>query len=234
MNLSHPDRRARLQRLASEYALGTLSPRARRRIARIAARDPIVAAALREWEWRLAGLAEAVPPVTPSPKVWTGIREQLGLVEGGRTDQRASWWSSLAFWRGLSVTGALAALALGIALVSLRPEPAAPTIVVLAPPTGGPAIVATAIPGTRDLALKGVRPLDVPAGRTLELWALPDGAPPRSLGLLPASGTIRLALPPGTLERVPALAVSLEPAGGSPTGAPTGPVLYTGRVERML
>ena len=66
---------------------------------------------------------------------------------------------------------------------------------------------------------------------------LPDGAAPRSLGLVPASGVGRItlpAVPDVALASVPALAVSLEQAGGSPTGAPQGPVLYTGRVERSL
>jgi anti-sigma-K factor RskA len=62
------------------------------------------------------------------------------------------------------------------------------------------------------------------------------GAPPESLGVIPDSGVGRVALPAPpdiALADVPALAVSLEPAGGSPTGAPTGPVLYTGKVERF-
>jgi anti-sigma-K factor RskA len=65
---------------------------------------------------------------------------------------------------------------------------------------------------------------------------LPDGAAPKSLGLIADSGVGRVvlpALPDVALANVPALAVSLEPAGGSPTGAPTGPVLYTGKVERF-
>ena len=41
------------------------------------------------------------------------------------------------------------------------------------------------------------------------------------------------ATPDVALANVPALAVSLEPAGGSPTGAPTGPVLYSGKIERF-
>jgi anti-sigma-K factor RskA len=41
------------------------------------------------------------------------------------------------------------------------------------------------------------------------------------------------ALPDVALAGVPALAVSLEQQGGSPTGAPQGPVLYTGRVEKF-
>ena len=54
--------------------------------------------------------------------------------------------------------------------------------------------------------------------------------------MIPGSGVGRVTLPAPpdvALANVPALAVSLEPAGGSPTGAPTGPVLYTGKVERF-
>jgi anti-sigma-K factor RskA len=68
------------------------------------------------------------------------------------------------------------------------------------------------------------------AGRSLELWALPRGAQPRSLGLVSDQKAIlRLAAAADqSLGDVPALAVSLEPQGGSPTGQPTGPVLYMG------
>jgi anti-sigma-K factor RskA len=35
------------------------------------------------------------------------------------------------------------------------------------------------------------------------------------------------------LTNIPALAISLEPKGGSPTGQPTGPILFTGPVIRL-
>jgi anti-sigma-K factor RskA len=97
-------------------------------------------------------------------------------------------------------------------------------------------MVATAERGSRYLTVKAVAPVDLPSGRALELWMLPDGRAPVSMGLIPAAGIDRLALrsPVGVaLQDIPALAVSVEPAGGSPTGAPTGPVIYTGRVERI-
>jgi anti-sigma-K factor RskA len=101
--------------------------------------------------------------------------------------------------------------------------------------TFAPALIATAERGSRFLTVKAVGSVTIARDRSLELWMLPDGRPPQSLGLVPASGVDRVALraPAGvTLQNIPALAVSLEPAGGSTTGAPTGPVLYTGRVER--
>jgi anti-sigma-K factor RskA len=68
------------------------------------------------------------------------------------------------------------------------------------------------------------------AGKSLELWAVPRQGGPKSLGLLDAEqATLTLAgSADRTLGEVPLLAVSLEPRGGSRTGAPTGPVLYSG------
>jgi anti-sigma-K factor RskA len=86
------------------------------------------------------------------------------------------------------------------------------------------------------MTIKVVGAATVPAGKSLELWMLPDGSAPKSLGVIPDSGVGRVTLPAApdvALANVPALAVSLEPAGGSPTGAPTGPVLYSGKVERF-
>ena len=68
---------------------------------------------------------------------------------------------------------------------------------------------------------------------------LPDRGNPRSLGLISTispAGVARIELPTAAdqaLQNIPALAISLEPAGGSPTGLPTGPVLYTGLVQRL-
>jgi len=230
MDLSRPDRAQRLQVLASQYALGTLSSRARRRLDRIARRDPVVAQALRDWELRLAALASAAPPVTPPPRVWDNIAARLGLV---RAPEGPSW-TAFGWWRGLALASSLAAIVLAIALAALRPEPPGPSFVaVLAGADARPALVATGSGDARTLTFKAVVPLAVAADRALELWALPEGAAPRSLGLIPSSGSGVVRVPAAALERIPALAISLEPPGGSPTGAPTGPVLYSGRIERI-
>jgi anti-sigma-K factor RskA len=80
------------------------------------------------------------------------------------------------------------------------------------------------------LFVRASEDLSLDPSRAYELWALPDrGDAPVSLGLLPRSGRSRLALSDAqrlALERSTQIAISLEPPGGSPTGAPTGPVLY--------
>jgi anti-sigma-K factor RskA len=239
MNLSRPDRAQRLDALAAAYALGTLRGRTRRRLDRIAQADPTVATAIRGWEWRLAALTEGMPGVTPPLHVWEGIRKRLGLTgeaDSARAGAVAPWWASLSLWRGLAIAGFALAFALGLLLLAPTAErPFESVVVVLAGPDAKPALVATAERGSRYLTVKAVA-AEVPAGRALELWMLPDGRAPVSMGLVPASGIERLVLraPAGlALQDIPALAVSVEPAGGSPTGAPTGPVVYTGRVERI-
>lgn len=232
MDLGRPDRSARLEALAAEYALGTLPPRVRRRLATQADREPTVAAAMRTWEYRLATLAEALPGITPPPQVWDGIQRRLGFQETGVS---RGWWSSLGLWRGLALAGFAAAFALSVALLQPAREPAS-LVVVLAGADARPALVATAERDGRTLLVKAVAPIDPGAGRALELWALPQGRDPQSLGLLPAGGITRITLPAAagaSLQAIPALAVSLEPAGGSPTGKPTGPVLYSGPVQRL-
>jgi len=236
MNLADPKLAARLDALAAQYALGTLSARARRRLAAAARRDAAVAAAISTWEHRLSQLAVSVTPVTPAPRVWEAIRTRLGLAEQS-TRAPTSWWASLGWWRAMATVGFVLAFAFGITLFAPRTEqPAEQVVVVLAGPDAKPALIASADRGSRFLSVKAVAPVAIAADRALELWMLPQGQDPRSLGLIPATGVGRVALaaPVGlALQNIPALAVSLEPAGGSPTGKPTGPVLYTGAVQQI-
>ena len=235
MDLGHADRRARLEELAAQYALGTLRGRARERYMRAQRTDPVVADVTREWENRFATLASALPEVTPPPRVWTAIANRLGLTSTARGTP--AWWQGLGFWRGFARASFAAALALS--LVTLMGPPAAPTervVVVLAGSDQRPAMIATAARGDPVLTMKAVVDATPGAGRAYELWALPDGGAPQSLGVIPPGGVARLPLPRAArdlLDRVPTLAVSLEPTGGSPTGQPTGPVLFTGRIERF-
>ena len=238
MNLSRPDRRERLERLAAEFALGTAPPRVRRRLARVAQRDRVVADALAGWERRLAVLAHSVPGVTPPPRVWAAIASRLGLETRPATvAPPPPGWSRLGVWRALTAASFVIALALGVAQLARPPAPAAAPIgVVLAGPDARPALIATAARDDRYLTLKAVAGAAPATGRVFELWALPQAGSPKSLGVIPAGAIVRvpLAAPADeSLTNIPALAVSLEPPGGSPTGQPTGPVLYSGAIERM-
>jgi anti-sigma-K factor RskA len=122
------------------------------------------------------------------------------------------------------------------------PDSAASRLVaVLSDAQARPAYLLSATPGTERLNARPVTQLQ-PGGRVYQLWLLPGedagqgpGAGPVSLGLLDPSAGAGRALPEGVARQLTpgrGVAVSLEPPGGSPTGAPTGPVVYTGVLLR--
>lgn len=210
------------EKLAAEYALGTLRGRARERLERWMRDDPELRKEVSAWEARLAPMAEAVAPVEPPARLWPQIERKLDFR------RKFSFWKDL----GLVAAGAAAALvAVALLLPLQRGVPASYVAVLSDPKTERPVLVATAERSDRVLRVNVLEPGIHVAGRSLELWALPQGGKPRSLGVV--SGQERtnlkmLAVADQSLGDVPALALSLEPPGGSPTGQPTGPVLYTG------
>lgn len=209
-------------RLAAEYALGTLRGRARERLRRWLRDDAALARAVAAWEARLAPMAEAVAPVSPPAGMWQRIENRLEPAK------KQSWWKVL----GLVASGAAAALVAVALLLPFQRAGIPPSyLAVLSDPkTSQPVLIATAQRNAMVLHVNTLDPKIHVAGRSLELWALPSGAQPKSLGVL-AGGRSELklvAVADRSLADVPALAISLEPPGGSPTGQPTGPVLYTG------
>lgn len=229
--------------LAAAYVCGNLRGPARRRYEALLPAHPALRTALLRWQAALLPLSAVVPEVQPPAEVWSRIERQLGLAP--QPQAAMPWWQTLGVWRTLS--GLSSAAVLGLAVLLVQPTPvAAPLIVVLestaANPadagagagTGGGAVtkarfVASISPDGRAVATRALLPVDVAADRTLELWAVPPEGAPRSLGLMRPEGALLLPQ-----QRVPlgtrALAVSLEPSGGSPTGVPTGPVLFVGKL----
>jgi anti-sigma-K factor RskA len=216
--------------LAGEYVLGTLDAAAMASVRGRAATDPALADAIAVWERRLAPLADAVPPVLPPPGLWRRLEQAIAVPPVPANDPaKPSLWRSVRLWQG--TTAAALALAAAFAAVALLPgQPAPMRFAALGTPgaaaTVAPGYMAKAMPdGT--LVVAAVAPAPVPAGREMELWILPPGADrPASLGMLPAAGrSITVASMPATGTH---LMISLEPPGGSPTGAPSGPVVYAG------
>jgi anti-sigma-K factor RskA len=217
------------ERLAAEYALGTLRGAARRRFERWMEEDAATAQAASRWQARLTPMSGAVAPVVPPARVWRAIRERLG--EPARAP---GLWASVAFWRalGLAASSAAAALLAVVLFVAPAGEPAATHVAVLSDAKSQKAVLLVSAAAAQDrLRVRTLDPAIHVEGKSLELWALPAGGAPKSLGVVPADARamLRLAAPVGTsLAGVPALAVTLEPRGGSPSGAPTGPVLFSG------
>jgi anti-sigma-K factor RskA len=211
-----------VERIAAEQALGTLRGGARRRFAELARSDAAIGAVARRWDEALAPLAESVRPVEPPARVWRAIESRL----------RPSPPQGVSPWRALGLVSAgLASVLLAAFLWIGATPPAEPLFVaVLTAPDAAPRMVVSMHrPGV--LRARMVKPWKVGADKGLELWALPKDGAPRSLGMIANSAdetVIRIAAGDPRILGAGALAVSLEPAGGSPTGKPTGPVLCSG------
>lgn len=224
-----------VQRLASEYVLGTLSGRARRRFERLMMDSYQVRSAVWHWERQLSPLAEAAGRVQPRPHVWEQVRERTGAKIVEREIARVPWFERLGLWRGFGMAAAAAAVVLAILLARTPTEVVAPQpqqyVAVVNGEQSQPLWLVRADVQQGRLAIRSINATAPAATNSYELWILPaGGAAPRSLGLLPTgTASVDAELPVELrplLANAQGLAVSLEPAGGSPTGAPTGPVVY--------
>lgn len=224
-----PQERDELEQQASEYALGTLAGDERARFEAALSEHVWLQQRVDEWSRRLAPLAEAVAPVAPPPAVWSAIEQRIARDRFAAIRPASSLWDRVAFWRWSAVgAAALAVLLLVYIGVDLN-RPAGEQVAVLTGPQG-PAVVVTADARQRALTVRALA--DAPAGHTHELWIIAGGQKPRSLGTMATAGTARLSVPTDLAASLAGatLAVSLEPPGGSPTGQPTGPVLYSGQI----
>jgi len=226
--------RMMLDRLAREYVLGTLRGAARRRFEGLLQFDLTLRQSVREWEERLVPLALTLPPVTPPDRILRALNQRLGIAA---RDAEPPQTRNPRLWPAIAATFALLAIVLGMALIQREPQPLEPAYVsIIADAEAQPVWFLQTYPEQHELRVRAVGEADAPGSQDYELWMLPDDkSAPVSLGLLPARGTARFVLSESQLAVLRAsstLAVSLEPAGGSPTGAPTGPVVYTAPVVR--
>jgi len=219
-----------LDALCGEYVVGTLRGAARRRFERALSQEPIVARRLQHWQRSLgAGYSDDVA-VQPSPAVWQRIRRDLELKRF-----EPPWHARLWLWRiWASVATAALVLVLALPLVRQTTRPTAySTLAVLTGKAPEARVTADLSADRRSLRLLAERPVLASRAQSFELWLIPaEGGRPLSLAVvgdldarieLKASQTARLS-------RGAKLAISVEPAGGSPTGAPTGPVILIGDV----
>ena len=232
MNYLRPER---LERLAREYALGTLAGPARRRFERLLREAPAAARAVGAWQERLSGLAGAVPAMQPSESVWKGLERRL-------------FPSSPAprLW-GLFTGGAFAGVLLCVALLRLNPgligmEPeidALPQSYVglLSDADGAPTVLASSRRHGRLMTVKLLQPVAIPAGSVAQLWALPkDGSAAFPVGVVPGTGSATVALA-DTSEKlffnVSRLAVSIEAAPARAGDKPSGRFVVSGPCVKL-
>ena len=223
-------KRALADALAADYVVGAMRGGARRRFEALLPAHVELRRATAAWQERLMPLTASIDPVQPPGDVWRRISDRLDR----RKSVVAGTWQRLSFWRSVTALASVAAIGLAVLLASPRPVP--PPVVVVLAPTEAAASGAAAAPivasisgdGT-TLVTRPIVPVSLRADRSLELWAVPKDGTPRSLGVLPSGTGATVALRGKVLASVDTLAVTVEPLGGSPSGKPTGPIVYAGK-----
>ncbi len=235
MNYQDPELR---QTLAAEYVLGTLKGRARLRFEKLAAQDARLRQIISDWEQKLGTLHEGIPPVDVPEHVWKSIQKRLGfgLSDHVKPGLIGSIWNSLMVWRSLTTAATLALMF--AAYLNLF----APTLVVnqyiavLQTEQQQASWLIKSDLKNKQMVVHIVNEQTIPLGKAFELWMIKEGDKPISLGLISPDQQLSLPLSDELLEKIKqanVMAVSIEPAGGSPTGQPTGPIPYTGVVSKI-
>ncbi|MFK2904712.1 anti-sigma factor [Dyella ginsengisoli] len=235
----------------AEYVLGVLDADARAAVEQEVRTDRAAAAAVSLWQRHLMPLSEDIAPVQPAEYVWVRIREAVGLdasvsprsPAATGSQRTGGWWNSLQLWRWIGAGATLAAAASFTLWFTTPHAPQAP-----ASATAGPDYMVASIAqdngvagwtATMDLKQSSMvivpaTPAALGADRSAELWLVPPGEKPISLGVIAPNKPTTVHLRPDLLARLSAkalLAVSNEPLGGSPTGQATGPIIAKGAIS---
>ncbi|KPF77822.1 hypothetical protein IP88_05455 [alpha proteobacterium AAP81b] len=228
--------------LALDYALGALDRAARRDVETRLRSDPAFRALVEGWQAALAPLDAETAAVPPPAELWDRIAAEVtpraiptAAPAAAPAPVRRSLWESLALWRGLALAGTAAA-AIAFAAV-LAPAPAPPGVLVarLAAADGTPLLSAAYDPLRGAVVLTPATEAEH-KGKSPELWVIEGDKPPRSLGLIDIDGANAHVIPRDRIAGLKpgsTLAISIEPLGGSPTGAPTGPIVATGTLSAI-
>ena len=222
-------RHRQLDALIGEYMLGTLQGHARRRFERALREEPAVALRLRTLQQNFTPRYSERVALKPAAGGWQRLARELNLSQ-----YRVPWFSRVSFLRSWAL-GATAALLFGVMLMTLRTttESTLTPIAQLALKDAPPSVTAALSRDGSTLRLRAARPIIAGPMRSYELWVIPQGGAPLSLAVLGQLDTA-LEVPEGhrrQLRKGAVLAISVEPAGGSPTGAPTGPVILSGTIS---
>ena len=218
--------------LIAEYALGVLSAEERLEVEELVRREPAYQAQLAAWQRHFADWLDEFPAIEPPAHVWHGIQQRLFPTEHPAPEPIRRW-NDPRLWRWTTGLALAAALVLAL-LVLLRPvQVATPALLARLEQSNGSLAFSVTLQG------EGRQLLFVPAGkadwpdRSAEAWIITADGKPHSLGLLQDATAVTLTVPAGlapALTQGAVLAVSLEPRTGSPTGAPTGPVIAQGKI----
>ena len=225
--------------LAAEHALGVLTGDERAEAIALARDDAEFRADVARWRGRFAAWLGDSAEVQPPDRVWESIEQRIGASSEASVVQLKR---RVTMWRGFAAAASAIAAALAInLLMPARQEPPppiasqpAPMVATLASDTSNDRLVATWDPGKRSLIVAAAAGMPSKPGKDHELWVIPAGGKPMAIGLM-HKPMVRMTLPmplAGHFKSGVMLAVSVEPAGGSPTGLPTGPVIASGALEQ--
>jgi len=228
---------------AAEYALRLLTGDELRDADNRLESDPAFAREVARWRGRLAPLHQEVEGVSPPAPLWDRIAVGIGTAPPAN-DNLAQLRRRVRVWRVVAgtmtaIAASLAAAFLAVPKTTIVPGPpveraaGAPMVAMLGDEKAVK-IVASWDPGARQLVLAVAGDMPADPVHSHELWVIPAGGKPRSLGTM-GSGKqmhMRLADQLATLlQQGATIAVSIEPRGGSPTGKPTGPVVASGALH---
>ena len=225
--------------LAGEYVLGLLEGAAQLDAERRLASDPAFAREVESWRVRFAAFDDAAEPQPAGDELWRKIESGVPAAAAHAKPAPTAWsqfWNNIAALRATALGASLAALILAVGLgFAIRAATQQPTLVAVLLDGNRPGAVVHAFADGR-VVLVPITSINVPAGRALQVWTLPSRERgPVSVGLMNEARTLQLSLkdlpPPGTDQL---FEITLEPAAGSPTGRPTGPVLFKGNTALAL
>lgn len=222
--------------LAGEYVLGTLGPAERAEVSARRQREGELDRAIRDWERRLAPLNAATSDVQPP----SGLFDQIVACLAGSSPMLSADVVDLTRrmrrWRlaAIAATAAAAGLAWVIGAAQFAPKPQQGNLVaILQKDANSPAFLVTVNVVDRVMTVRPVAAKHE-AGKSHELWIIHDSlGKPKSLGVIDEAQATRGATLASYAPDVIAgstYAVTLEPEGGSPTGAPTGPIVFAGKM----
>jgi anti-sigma-K factor RskA len=218
--------------IAAEFVLGVLSGAERDSASERVRNERGFARLVDQWTIRLSPLDEAYEEVAPPASVRKALDGKL--FASAAQASSPGFWQSLNLWRALAFGAmALAAVAIAPGLRQAPPplDPPPPIVAAMqASDTGEVRFVALYQPGADEIRISRVK-AEKGAGKDYELWLVNDGAKPVSMGVIPDQGEVRLKVKPELVKLInsgDAFAVSVEQAGGSPTGEAQGPIIAVG------
>lgn len=225
--------------LAAQYVVGTLSARVRRRLQSLMRYDPQLRLRVEAWEERLDPFADALPDHAPPPRLWDAIAERIRPARAraaGDPARVVRFWRSVAFVMSVLLVAGM--IHLGVERADPRPD----MMAVLNDAKSEAALVVSWPLQQAERKVVRVRimtPAALPPDVSWELWLIPSDRMdrPLSAGLMRMTPdqTLEISGPAaGALSKAWGFAVSVEPRGGSPTGAPTGPVIFRGPCVRLI